>query len=461
MNASPGRLHRGALVAGALVLGACTAHYPVNEPVDSLSGDEAYQLSHQEGEARSDELLLILTFSGGGTRAAALSYGVLEALAETTIRIDGRERRLLDEVDIISSVSGGSFTAAYYGLFGDRIFEDFEEKFLNRNVQWELEKRLISPTQWFKLGSSHYDRSDMAADYYDELLFEGKTFRDIFETDGPLVAINATDIGLGAQFTFIGSQFAPICSDIMSFPVSRAVTASSAVPGAFSSIVIKNYAGTCGYELPEWASQALDGHDITSRQFHQARRLAAYLDAGERPYLQLCDGGVSDNLGVRPLLDVVYTEGDIWNKLEALDLDATRKLAIIVVNAQTASETSIEQSDEATSIFETVKLVSSIPLAQYSFETLQLLRSSIGEWERAIAEGRCEEAGGTGGCMARTYLVEVSFQAVRDVPRWKHLLGLPTSFDLEDDDVELLRDTARHVLDESEPFRDLVRDLGG
>ena len=46
--------------------------------------------------------------------------------------------RLLDEVDTISGVSGGSFPAAYFGLYGDRIFEDFEERFLYRNVQGAL-----------------------------------------------------------------------------------------------------------------------------------------------------------------------------------------------------------------------------------------------------------------------------------------------------------------------------------
>ena len=64
------------------------------------------------------------------TRAASLSYGVLEELARTEIEIHGTKRRLLDEVDMISSVSGGSFTAAYYALFGDRIFEYFEGCFL-------------------------------------------------------------------------------------------------------------------------------------------------------------------------------------------------------------------------------------------------------------------------------------------------------------------------------------------
>ena len=93
-------------------------------------------------------LLLILTFSGGGTRAAAFSYGVLETLADTTTAINGKQGRLLDEVDAISSVSGGSFTAAYYGLFGDRIFEDFEKKFLKQDVQSELTQRILSPLSW-------------------------------------------------------------------------------------------------------------------------------------------------------------------------------------------------------------------------------------------------------------------------------------------------------------------------
>ena len=57
--------------------------------------------------------------------------------------IDGKKRRLLDEIDGISSVSGGSFTAGYYGLFGDRIFEDFESKFLKKNIQGALAVRIF------------------------------------------------------------------------------------------------------------------------------------------------------------------------------------------------------------------------------------------------------------------------------------------------------------------------------
>ena len=63
----------------------------------------------------------MLSFSGGGTRAAAFSYGVLEELRRTEITVDGQRRRLIDEVDIITGVSGGSFTALAYALHGERL----------------------------------------------------------------------------------------------------------------------------------------------------------------------------------------------------------------------------------------------------------------------------------------------------------------------------------------------------
>ena len=108
----------------SILFQACTAHYPVNEQLEKYDStyDERIGQTTAGAGGRSDNLLVGLAFSGGGTRASALSSGILEALRDDTINLNGHERRLLDEVDIISSVSGGSFTAAYFGLFGDRIF---------------------------------------------------------------------------------------------------------------------------------------------------------------------------------------------------------------------------------------------------------------------------------------------------------------------------------------------------
>jgi len=67
----------------------------------------------------------------------------------------------------------------------------------------------------------------------------------------PQILINASDLGHGVRFTFIQEYFNLLCSDLSSYPVARAVTASSAVPVLFHPVVVENYAD-CGFSKPEW-----------------------------------------------------------------------------------------------------------------------------------------------------------------------------------------------------------------
>jgi NTE family protein len=120
----------------------CT-HFPVNHFLKQIDRQTGYRMKFRGVPGNSEALLFYLTFSGGGTRAAAFAYGVLEELKEIMVMIDGKERRLLDEVDVISAVSGGSFTAGYYGLFGEGLFQDFEQKFLKKDIQGALAARIL------------------------------------------------------------------------------------------------------------------------------------------------------------------------------------------------------------------------------------------------------------------------------------------------------------------------------
>ena len=86
----------------------------------------------------TDNLFVVVSFSGGGARASALSYGVLRELARTPIVWEGYRKRLVDEINIINGLSGGSFTAAYYALYHDRIFHEFEDRFLRKDWESEL-----------------------------------------------------------------------------------------------------------------------------------------------------------------------------------------------------------------------------------------------------------------------------------------------------------------------------------
>jgi NTE family protein len=144
---------------GLLLLSGCASYGVIdNAPLSESTSTQPYSIKSRGGMTGSGDITLTLAFSGGGTRAAALSYGVLEELRDTTVIIDGQPRRLLDEIDSISSVSGGSFTSAYYGLYGERTFEDYKDEFLTRDVEHELFLGLLNPLRWF----SSEGRTEMA-----------------------------------------------------------------------------------------------------------------------------------------------------------------------------------------------------------------------------------------------------------------------------------------------------------
>ncbi|MBZ0253471.1 MAG: patatin-like phospholipase family protein, partial [Candidatus Methylomirabilis sp.] len=147
-------MRRGAAFA-ALALWAlasgCYTLQRINSPLKAYDRDGGYRPSNAPAEGRSRELLVVLTFSGGGTRAAALAFGVLEELRRTRITAAGERRRLLDEVDMISSVSGGSFTSAYYALEGERAFHEFPKRFLYASVENELIDVLVSAKNFGRL----------------------------------------------------------------------------------------------------------------------------------------------------------------------------------------------------------------------------------------------------------------------------------------------------------------------
>ncbi len=197
-----------AVVVCALLLAACAAFTPGNPLLAKYAPDAGYRFERLERGDNSDELFVIVTFSGGGTRAAALAYGVLEALRDTTIQWRGRQVTLLDEVDVISSISGGSFPAAYYALYGRRIFDEFPDKFLYRPIQSDLAGLLFSPASWLKLSAPSFGRSDLAAEFYHREVFGGGTYADVIARGRrPFVILNATDMTTGTPFPFIQDQF--------------------------------------------------------------------------------------------------------------------------------------------------------------------------------------------------------------------------------------------------------------
>ena len=440
------------------------AHYPFNQPLKQIDRQTGYRMKFRGVPGNSEALLFYLTFSGGGTRAASFAYGVLEKLKETMVMIDGKERRLLDEVDVISAVSGGSFTAGYYGLFGEGLFQDFEQKFLKKDIQGALAARvLFDPVNWLRLASGAFSRSDAAAEYYDRYVFDHGTFGDMAARKGPLILINATDMISGTRVSFTQENFDPICSDLSRFPVARAAAASSAVPAVLSPITLRNYAGRCDYHPPGIIERVMKEADVSKRQYHLIDDMMIYLDSERTQYIHLVDGGVADNLGVRAILDRVHAHGDFWSTLKRSKQEAVRKIVFLVVNAETEVDDQWSRSSRPPSLGTAIESYSSVVITRYNFETIMLLRESFGPWTEEIRRSRCGDqpislAPGACGDI-QFYLIEIKFDNIRDKDSRRHFKRLPTSFKLDPIEVDQLRAFAKKLLEESPEYKRLLKDL--
>lgn len=436
------------LLGIALALLTGCAHRPINPPIERAADPAGYYFATHQRQENSDETLVILAFSGGGTRAAALAYGVLQGLRDSPIQSEGQSRRMLDEVDAITGVSGGSFTAAAYGLYGDDVFETFESAFLKRNVQRALVVKTLNPLHWPRLFSPYYGRSEFAERYYDKILFHGKTFADLNHRPGPYIVINATDITTGARFDFTQQQFDYLCADLGPVKISRACAASSAVPAALSPVTLNNYAGRCGFTPPEWVTRS--GTNTDPRIKLRGRELLNFMDATNRPYVHLVDGGVSDNLGLRAILDGVDYARLTPQIRGQFDLSKLKRVVVISANAYSSPERNWDRKESPPGNIATVVAASSHTLDRFSFETLELVRNQFQFWQKQL--------GDTGNL--KFYDVMINFTNFKDLREQRFYLNLPTSFFLESTDVDKLIQAGKRLLHENESYRRLLTDLG-
>ena len=439
-------LQLGAACLILLISSAC-AHYTIDDkPLSQWTPERSSAAADMAAGGRSSELLVLVAFSGGGTRAASFAYGVLQELAETEVLTANGSRTLLKEIDMISSVSGGSFTSSYYGLYGDRIFEDFEERFLRQNVEGSLLWKIARPVNWFRLASSTYGKADMAAEYYNKILFDGATFADLHRPDAPVVIINSTDLATGMRFPFTRPFFDALCADLDQYQVSRAVTASSSVPGLFSPITLENYAGSCGFVAPDGLKEFVKDKGTTNRKL-EARGLLEYLDRKKRPWLHLVDGGVSDNLGLRSYYNLFDLTGDPQYTLKKIHHSNVQQILIISVDSHTKPKTSWAKKRGNPSLREVLGSVSATQISRYSADTMLIVQNGFKIWTEELS---------TAGQPVAFHFVEVSFAEVENEGDRERLYEIGTNFSLKDEEVDLLISSARQVVRQSPALKEFL-----
>jgi NTE family protein len=393
---------------------------------------------------------------------------VLRQLQHVTLRFDSdtgqvgscdpntnshcEERSLLDQVDVISSVSGGSFTAAYYVLNRDKIFEHtgrFHESFLYAPIERDLLGRAVyQPWNWRNLGS----RPEIAARLYSDRIFDQATFADIHQR--PYLILNATDASTGNRFEFTQEQFDMLCADLSPFPIARAVAASSAFPGLLNSMTIDSHNASpngtspCGYTGPgsggpfDWAQRVLSFNSRLDLRYADALAIKAYRDPS-REYLHLLDGGLSDNIGLPPVLrslgslDRPTTSRGVqggWSLLQMMDSGETDTVLVIAVNAKTDHANDWDTRASGPGTLGVIGLSSGVPMSNYSSETLELLRQT------AIASRLNEKN------RPKLYGVDISFDSLSDAAERQFFAELGTSLELRPFEVDCLIDRGQQLV---------------
>jgi NTE family protein len=276
------------------VIGGCTIlpghwrpgwneQWPPGQPVPETAG--SWNLSKYEKE---DGRFVALAISGGGSRAANFGAAVMLEL---------QQRDLLEQVDVISGVSGGTLPAVYYGL-GDRagaFTEPAVRDALGYDFQASWIRRWFLPQNIFRYWFSDFTRSDIMVQVFNNQLYHEATFADLLPH--PKILLNATVHNDNMRFTFTDDRFAGLHSVLAKYRVANAVNASSAFPGAFQDVTLQWY-----MEPPQ--------------------------------YLHLYDGGPIDNLGVQAVVE--YLNRNILGT--SLDGLFPKGCVIIVIDATPASE---------------------------------------------------------------------------------------------------------------------------
>ena len=444
-------LRAGLLLVIACIATSCATFRAVNTPLERYDPSHGYRFTDRQQHRDPGDTYLTLAFSGGGTRAAALAYGVLEELRDTQVLVDGSPKSLLEEVDTISGVSGGSFPAAYYGLFGDRIFQEFEARFLKKNIQRALILNGLLPWNLLRLLTPWLSRSDLASRYYHKHIFDEATFAELKEAKGPRITINATDLSSGSRIAFNQEGFDVICSDLDPLPIATAVAASSAVPLVLSPITLRNYAGRCDYEPPQWVRDALQNRHSDPRRNQSVKNFLSLRDSNRKRFIHLIDGASSDNLGLRATIDVMVAAGSAESARRIHRVDVPERMAVIVVNAETDPDPKIDLSSAAPSFAALMGAVTGGQIRRYNFETLVLLRDLL---KNAARELSTEEK------PVEAYMITVSLDELEDEDERRGLKSIPTNFALSDEQVDRLRASGRRLLRESPEFQRLLKSSG-
>ena len=456
----------GRIVACFALLASCAQIHnePINQPLVPGAAPSLAELGNDVG-TYYDDTVIALSFSGGGTRAAAFSYGVLTALDQTPM--PNRPTSLLDRVDFVTGVSGGSVLAAYYGLKKRQALADFKQRFLLRDAQAELDTSLnliniAKGLQGGINGPNNFSR------WLDDNLFEHATFKSLMRQRRPLIWINASDIYNRTPFVFGRVLFGALCSDLADYPVSLAVAASAAVPVFFTPIVVQNFTGACPMPLPDWVPRVLSNPDAPPMLRLFANALERY-HSGEVRYVKLLDGGIVDNYGLAGLTIARLASFTPYGPLEPEEGVKLRRMLFLVVDAGRAPSGDWAKTVQGPAGVGLITAISDTATKSGAVGSYSAFQGTISDWQQSLINWRCKLSDKdrhrygvppNWNCRdVKLSVGRIAFDQL-DPQRAAALNAVETSFVLPPQQVDLLIDAGRDALRVNPAFRSFLASLG-
>ena len=238
-----------------------------------------------------------------------------------------------------------------------------------------------------------------------------------------------------------------------------------------SPITINNYGGSCGYQKPAWLRPFTDPTKLPPRPAARAlKRLQEMQELNngvEDPYFHLVDGGISDNLGLRGVLDLLETYEALHEAGQPSPLDHIRRIIIFVVNSLSIPSTKWNQSEDSPGSIDILIKSTGVPIDRYSGEMVEQLKDIGARWN-ALRRSRDSVAftkdkdpamsSIVNAPNADIYVIDVSFKMLADKSERAYLNQLPTSFVLSDEAVDRLRAAAQTIIFNSPEFQQVQKE---
>ncbi len=372
---------RTAALSLVALLAAC-ASAPDTRPINTALTVAPVALA--EIDVGVDGDAIAFAFSGGGARAASFSLGALQQLRDMQ---DPGGKPLIDRVALVTAVSGGSITAAWFGQHGAAGLDDLRAAALDKDWEAQLNTSWMIPNNWQRLMQGGLNGPDKLADWLDAEVFKGAHMRDM--PNRPRIIINAADLYNGTPFAFATPWFDAICSDLGTVRLADAVAASMSVPIAFRPVVVKSYAENCPTPLQPWVRAAEINRASPTLLRETARAFRFYRDDMRMRYLHLTDGGVADNFGVSSLVTLRAATQQPYGPLSARDAVKIRRLAFIIINAERNPEGDWALREAGPDGPQMIEAALGIAVNAPKRAAADAFAGTLERWQRDIINWRC------------------------------------------------------------------------